>query len=244
MMCRSITSSGVLGAPSTFSANTSLLDGSTQDYVTSIDITDIQTDFSYFVWVKNTLSSKGRVGRTDFDNDDGNLLVQIDADGEFTVVIGHSSGGGQTVVNSSGVQLNDGNWHLIGCVVNTTTITMYVDGLVEGSENTLYDAKVGGVFTIGSNYSSGNYYNGSLAFATLGTGMTGAQVTEMYGDGTPTCFDSMSTGLKDTMEHFWDLSNDGITLGGEITDRIGSADLIPNNSPTYTDQGLTVDCTP
>ena len=87
-------------------------------------------------------------------------------------------------------------------------------------------------------------FTGGLSFCGVGIGtITESDITKLYNNGIPVCYDDLD--LDITLTSFSDLGNFNGNTGAEIDDlTLNSNNLTNVGSPTYTDQGLTVECTP
>jgi len=236
MMARGISSSGVLDAGGgIFSANTATLDGSNMHYGTAGSISVDATDsFTVAIWVQNSSTAQANIFRAHL----GSWTMELN-NGAIDRLVWCNSGNCQTI---SSVGLNDGNWHRVVGVFNQSTLRLhsYIDGVEVGASVSTTAFAFSGVVEIGRRENGTFRANASLSQPTvwIGTALSGTQITADYNGGISTC----ATDMLPTPTLAWDIST-WTGSNDPTTDKFGALDLTAFNSPTYTDTGLTVECT-
>ena len=108
--------------------------------------------------------------------------------------------------------------------------------------NTTHPLRFGGDLTAG-----GEWANGQMTFPKIrkGKALSLAEVVEQYNNGVPKCYDNLSTALTDNMVCAPDFGTyNGSSETQALTDRSGTVGIATKiNGTTFTDQGLTVECT-
>lgn len=155
--------------------------------------------------------------------------LQNQASGKFRFVIRQSNG---TYVDSVANDVHQYNtwYHVLG-VADGSNIKLYVNGnlqtIVSSYDGTIYSPNEN--FNIGRQSSPSNYYfDGKLSnVSVFNTGLTSAQVTELYNNGTPSNLSSHS--VTSNLISWWKLNN--TTTG--IEDAKGSNNGTNNGATEY-----------
>ncbi len=133
--------------------------------------------------------------------------------------------------------LPTGSWsHVAVVFTNKTTAGLYVNGAAI-SMNSVSSSLTGSIsntnkFTVGSGFGTnpGYEYNGKIDEVSFwDKALSGSDVSDIYNSGTPTDL----TGSSDLVSwwRFGDDMSDDLTSGsGQITDQVGSNNLIPHNT--------------
>ncbi len=113
------------------------------------------------------------------------LKVEFGTTGRLRVTYRDDAGTLNQPTNASGVKINDGKWHMIAIVKSGTSITFYVDGVVDHTAtltatDTLTNANVN--VRLGSDITDGNaFYNGRLDEVRLYTRpLDAAEVADLF----------------------------------------------------------------
>jgi len=156
--------------------------------------------------------------------------LQNQASGKFRFVIRQSNG---TYVDSVANDVHQYNtwYHVLG-VADGSNIKLYVNGnlqtIVSSYDGTIYSPNEN--FNIGRQSSPSNYYfDGKLSnVSVFNTGLTSAQVTELYNNGTPS--NLLNHSVTSNLVSWWKLNN--TTTG--IEDAKGSNNGTNNGATEYT----------
>ena len=252
---RGITSSGGLGG--VFDANTSLLDGVDQYYdVTSSAILNVDTDdFDIIVRVRVPTDSdnvsKSIINKSEFFGFENGYRISVSS-GQIQWEVSGSAGRSRVTGTTD---IRTGNWTIVRCTRDSVNgHRIFINGVEETysfSQNAsvIRDVNNSVRFAIGYGEGAGlfgDYWYGSIGpFLYLKGGMTAPEIAEVT-DTNPKCFSTLSSGLQTKLNAsggYWELANWTGHTGVEPDDQTDNgSDLTSINSPTYTDTGLTVDC--
>ena len=233
-----------------YPVNSANLNGTSQ-YFSGGDVLDLGTNdtFSASLWLKGTsingeqlISKQGSGAYWYINVASGRIRLAIGADG---------IGNNRYIVDTVN-SYDDGGWHHITCSMtrSTKSVTFKVDGSTV-STTVAYDTGTitGDIsnsddFEIGRRSEGNQYLNASISFVniSIGSDLT-SYATELYSEGTPLCYNDYSDGLKNAITEGWSLANWNSNTGNETTGNKGLYDLTAIGSPTYTNQGLAVECT-
>jgi len=248
-MRRGIASSGGLGGGIIFSANSALLNGSSQYYQSPINTSaaftvsavvnldgatgDIYTIFSEH---HTTTTSLKRFS----------LRYQVD----ITTLFFDTFAGG-TLVRDAMVMAVSG-WNLFSITYTSGTAELYQNGTLISTLSVAMNAPSTQPLFFGRfNAVTAQLLDGSMSMLSLYTrNLSAAECLELANldTGVPVlkCHDDLSAGLKSNLIGFWNLGNTAgaqLPVGDELVDQSGNLNTMgATGSPTYTDQGLTVEC--
>lgn len=138
-----------------------------------------------FTSVANMVVSEKRASNTFVD---AQFTVHLGGTGHAGELSWFGGAGGGTPIFSSST-LNDGNWHHIALVAESTSVSkMYIDGQLDvtSSTNRISSAAVAGTFRIGSNYGGSYRFSGQLCqYCIFDYALTSNAVTALYNSGIP-----------------------------------------------------------
>lgn len=149
-------------------------------------------DFSLTAWIKSTNTAEQFIVSKYLNGITPGIIFETEAGDAYAVVRdGIGSGGSEYgLVVSSGVNVNDGNWHFIAMTADRdANLSLYVNGISQGT------ASIAGVtdtinntspLYIGrrNNGASSNYWNGSIDEVGIwGRVLTSVDVSTLYNKG-------------------------------------------------------------
>jgi hypothetical protein len=251
LLRRGIISSGKLdaGGLTTYAANTSVLNGTTQFY-SALDSSDFQLTATNW-----TMSFNIKFGSFTHADGDPRLYSQRLNGGEFFDIYINSSGNigifswnsFSEVINlvvTAGLSLN--TFYNIIIVRTGSTITVYVDNSsVGGGSITGNFQDLSVPISIGRWAGDGYYVTGELGPFGIwnNKAFSGSERTDFYNSGKPKCWGSMDSAFTSTASVFYELAEWSGHTGQAIVDQTGNSNtLTNNNSITFTGSGLNVEC--
>ena len=110
-------------------------------------------DFTVETWAKTTISAGNRVMIGKINGPNNFWLGVAGGKANFSLIGGTDATGTTTI--------SDGNWHHIAAVRQNGVASLYVDGVLEASQNNTGTATINGDLTIG-NFNGGYFFPGSL----------------------------------------------------------------------------------
>jgi hypothetical protein len=189
---------------------------------------DHSTDYSVSLWIKTTSSENDIIVNK---KGTGNGLVVTKEPGGAIRGELHNTGGGWYQTQSSTLTVNDGKWHCVGFTYehSTTTMTVYIDGLADGSNSaTSGTMDTGaGAFYLGQYWAGSYLYNGSVRDVSVWPSLLTAGDMLSLATGPQTEVASPASWWKLTDASFSSTANDDASAGN-------NNDLTAYNSPTRT----------
>jgi hypothetical protein len=234
-----------------YPVNSATLNGTSQALTITNGNSSIEpssTDFSMGAWVKGSDTTTTQMI---FNRYDAGATLGFDTYIQTSKVIFRieSSGSDYSSYSIPATALIDGNLNHLTCNWNQSTqdFTVHVN---DSEVTTTLITKLGTVqldftdhaLSFGYRESTANlFFNGYMSFGYWkNSAITNTERTKLYGSGVPPCFEDLSFSLDGA----WNLS----TRTGDsdpTTDKMDNGNnLTEIGSPTYTDQGLTVECNP
>ncbi len=148
---------------------------------------------SAFVWVKTTFSADSGIMSESLStgSQNGWLLYTVGTTGQFRTLLSTNGSSFSKDYRSSAI-INDGNWHHIGFVFDSGTLTIYVDGVVDAA-TAIVDGATPTIFNTTAPFGVGAFNIGGTPAAYLAgrtrdarvytTAKTLAEVQAIYADG-------------------------------------------------------------
>ena len=233
-----------------YNVNSATMNGTSQWFSAGTKYDIGSGEFGFSTWVKfdDLSESKFIFGR--YVNAVGYASYYFFYDPNVSTLAFDVSTNNNNVTNTYGFSwsANIDQWyHLVTCREGNT-YKLYIDGVlvstqtmnvtVSTSPTTFEWGALGQLAVSGSK--SQSFVNN-----VIGDHYTQTDVDELYNSGTPLCYNKLIQPLKDKITSFSYLCNWTGNTGQETIDQTGNGNnLTPVNSPTYTNQGLTVECTP
>ena len=245
-MRRGIISSVVSGA--TFAANTSLLTGT--QYYTAGDILDVgAASFSFTgnFMVATGAPDRGTIltrytGTTDANNC---FIFRYRTAGE---VVDWVVQGGSTI-GKVAVPISLDTFYSFYIEYNSVaqTISFSLDDATPVTIAHTAGVNSGGTadFEVGNRTGTDALAGSIAAITAYSRLLTSGEQTLVHNGGSPLCYDSRTPAINAATTNSWNLANStdgGMPIGDELIDQKGVSNLTAIGSPTYTDQGLTVEC--
>ena len=235
LMRRGVISSAVSGAV-TFSANTANLDG-LADLITIPQPQILDESFSFsFDLVVDTI---GSLQHALISNGAG-VELDIRADGRLQFYL--YTGAVFTSV-ASVVTLTSGEHHQICIQFSTTTGgELIVDG-VSANNASMTTHIAFNSLSLGGRAALDLQFQGSVSNFSHYTAVRSlAQINALHNNGNTLCYELQD---KTNLLGSWPLANwNGQAIGSELIDKHGTTNATTTGNVTYTDQGVTVSCTP
>ena len=250
-MRRGLISSSVSGARP-FDANTALMNGSSQYYTSPINTAS--GDFTTSVLVKivhsdniletmfSEIGPSGQIGTSRYS-----VRYQSANNDLFFSAVNDATG--LEVLTVIPIVLTD--WIIVTYTYTVGFAKLYINGALVGTHNlTIRNGSQPLYFGL-LNTTNNQWWKGPMAMASLySRELSAAEVLELAnldtGVPVPKCHEDLSAGLKTGLVASWNLGNTTGTqmpIGDELVDQTGNTNtMVAIGSPTYTDQGLTVEC--
>jgi len=236
--------------PSLFSLNTALLDGSTQYFAAGNPAAlQITGDFTASIWVKmDAVSGSSQVffsKSNSTSNEQSWMIYYTGGATEFRGAIS-TNGSAFDVAPEGGVPVVS-TWYNLVLTYDGSNARLYTNGVLDdapaytaGINNSTANVRVGRRGDTGSPL----YFDGSVAFPKIwDRALSQTEVTELYNDGNPKCFDLLGSGLKTNLVYSPTLSNWNGATGSELVDNSVSSITTTNQGTTpFTGTGLSVNC--
>lgn len=171
----------------------------------------------------------------------GQVRVEIDKDNLNTI---------RKVTTS---RFDDNAWHT--CMVywdSSTTLQIFIDGVSESLSDVGTNGTTDVVNTSTENFTFGRRatssalpFLGNLSFGRMFKGtFAPSDFVDYHNGGVALCDDELPTVWANSVVGSWRMANWDTNAGQETNDQSSNGnDLTPLGSPTYTNQGLTVECT-
>ena len=237
-------------APTIYNVNSATLNGTSQALSITNGNSSIEpdsTDFSMGAWVKGSDTTTLQMI---FNRYDAGAVRGFDVyiETSFVNFRIESSGSAYSIYTIPATALIDGNLNHLTCNWNQSTqdFAVHVNNsavattlkIKSGTVNLNFENRA---LSFGYREATANFFfDGYMSFGYWkNSAITNAERTELYGNGTPPCFDDISFSLDGA----WNLCNYNGNTGTEGVDQSGNGNnLTEIGSPTYTDQGLQVEC--
>jgi hypothetical protein len=162
-----------------------MFDG-TDDNVSAGTVSDLEFtgDFSLETWVKPSGGTVGQIVSSGTNSDWLYLLGGSTANSPICKIYQANSGSGYLQVDGK-KPITDGMWHQVVCTLSGTTLSLYIDGVLNGSSSSVTgtrDVSTAGTFTIGKfTNASSTYFNGVIdSFRAYSRPLTAAEVLSNY----------------------------------------------------------------
>ena len=226
-------------APASFTNTYSLSFDGTNDYIQTSYLPSAGSTFSASFWMKtsDTSSSMGFFS----------MMTGMGTFGAFLLMPSSTKGwyyGWYDVVRNARAEMGganatlavrDGNWHHIAMTISGTTVKIYTDGTIVGTDTAphAYSGPTSSSYNyvIGRGYAVGAYqYNGLIdEFSFFETELTASQVSDIYNSGVPT---DVSASFSPT--GYWRMGDNDSGTGTTVTDQgSGGNDGSLINGPTF-----------
>lgn len=200
--------------------------------------------FSLAIWLKTTDASYGKsiFGLYNHNETEDGMYEMIMNFGDILRGILEQDNGLGTSIDFEGTSLADGEWHLVCFAVDSSQMSLWLDGTADGDNPQAHSrtfpsiTRVGVGARIGANPVLRNAWEGSLDEASLWEGhyLTDDEVSSLWSignDSTKQYLDSFSDEGITTPTHHWKLSE---SAGDPGADYIGSLDLTDNGTADTT----------
>jgi hypothetical protein len=231
-----------------YDVNSATFNGTSQ-YFTYTNSPATGSSNSYNIWVK-----RNRLGineglfyeSTSAGSTFTRLVVEIQSNNSIRVGFRNSPSGSFINIGEYG-SINDNNWHMVTTVLENGSQRVYIDAVDVGGNTygNMSLASPGSIRAIGANQITnpgfekllqGGIYNPEI----FNYSLSPSQVATIYKGGTPVCYEER--GIESNYSPR--LGNWDTNAGDELVDQSTSGiTTTPIGSPTYTDQGLQVECT-
>lgn len=230
-----------------YNVNSATLDGSSQFYNIAGTTSQLETTVMTITGrvLLNTGAGRGCLYTWE-GGSNGGFSIYSDTDGTLAVQI-YDSGGGITKLNSPSALTND-IWHSWGATYDNAVLRLYIDGS-EVSNVSIANglgSGAGNTAKIGAYWNNGLVVDGGVSFVSMLDRVATASELSTLLSTIPKCSADILTetpSLADWIFNFNLADWDGNTADRLTNNGVGAITLVPINSPTYTDQGLTVECT-
>ena len=228
------------GGPVIYAANTANLNGVDQYYTATAP--SYSGDFTVMGRFKlDSLVAFAGV-LDNFQGNDG-ISLSFDAGGD-NLQFTHGTGSGFVTVSNSTV-LSTATWYFFCARLTGTTMHLSINDANDitgtlSTQGTSANTMFYGVQESSGAPAASTYLNGTTGFIYwYDDYLTDAEVTTAYNAGEALCTESA---LQDNFINAYELSNYTGHTSQELTDTIGSNNLTAFNTPTYTNNGLDVEC--
>lgn len=137
-----------------------------------------QTDFTIAGWIKTSFVGAGSYQTLASWTGSYYLVIQASAN-NYDVQFGTAGG----AINSSRINLNDGNWHqLVVTITGSTSGALYIDGVADGTGTV--SPFIGLTMYFGSINNTSNFLTGNLdEIGIWSRALSGAEITQLYNGG-------------------------------------------------------------
>ena len=145
-----------------------VFNGSSSYIRASIPFLNARVTSAVSLWIKYTDTGTYRSVFNDYSNTanfNHNIIVNWPSTGNVRFFSAYGGNTGYKIIESSGLTLNDGNWHHIVSTVDlsTNTLTGYVDGVSVGNVTVSTNAWTGTTQNLQiGRQETGSYFNGSI----------------------------------------------------------------------------------
>ena len=145
-----------------------MFNGSSSYIRASIPFLNARVTSAVSLWIKYTDTGTYRSVFNDYSNTanfNHNIIVNWPSTGNVRFFSAYGGNTGYKIIESSGLTLNDGNWHHIVSTVDlsTNTLTGYVDGVSVGNVTVSTNAWTGTTQNLQiGRQETGSYFNGSI----------------------------------------------------------------------------------
>ncbi len=237
------------GGSQIYPVNSATLNGTSQYYSAGNKYNLSNQNFGFAGWFRfnNTATSQFLFGKYQAStNDQSYYFYWSNVLGAF-IFDTSTTGTGVTKGYSHSFTPTDGVWYHIAVVREANTYKLYIDTVLVHSE-----AMTDNLFTSSASFEWGGISSSSLfaqvnLFAVnnvVGDSYTQSDLSAMYsGDDVANCYTSLPQALKDKFTAYNRLGNFNGNAGEETDDQSGNGNNLTSiGSPTYTDQGLQVEC--
>ena len=217
-----------------------VFNGSSSGIKTPISYLNAKSTSSVSLWVKYTDTAAYKTLFQDWasnNNWNHNIIVNQPSTGNLRFFSAYGGVGGYVTFETSGLTLNDGNWHhIVGTVdVSTRVYKGYVDGVEVGSMTVSLNAWTGVTqnANIGNENGSSNFFNGSIDQVRIfNKALNSTEVTTLYNE--TACTKVCTSGTTNTL----DILGDGsciaaYPLDGSPADLSGNYNGIQGGNVTY-----------
>ena len=170
--------------------NAGEFNGSSSGINTPIPFLNAKATSSVSLWVKYTDTTAYKTLFQDWSSNNNwnhNIIANWPSTGNLRFFSAYGGSGGYAIFETSGLTLNDGNWHHIVSTVDltTNTLTGYVDGVSVGNVTVSTNAWTGVTqnANIGNENGSANFFNGSIDQVRIfDSALNASQVTQLYNE--------------------------------------------------------------
>ncbi|MBI2356474.1 hypothetical protein HYV12_00230 [Candidatus Dojkabacteria bacterium] len=141
-------------------------------------------DFSLEAWVKTSADTVGQILSNGTNSDWLYLLGGSTSLSPTCKIYQANSGSGYLQANGK-TDITDNNWHYVACTLSGTTLSIYVDGVLEDTTSTTAgtrDISTAGTFTIGKfTNATSSYFQGSIdSVRTYSRSLTADEILSNY----------------------------------------------------------------
>ena len=161
--------------------------GSSSYISASIPFLNARVTSAVSLWIKYTDTGAYRSVFNDYSNNanfNHNIIVNQPSTGNLRFFSAYGGNTGYKIIESSGLTLNDGNWHHIVSTVDlsTNTLTGYVDGVSVGNVTVSTNAWTGTTQNLQiGRQEAGAYFNGSIdQIRIYNSALSAADVSKLY----------------------------------------------------------------
>ncbi len=247
LLRRGVLSSGISDGE-IFSANTSLLNGTTQyfdagDPIEFNSITEIS--LSAWVYIDSTASTRVILSKwLGTGNQRSWQLIFNSSSNKFEFFITSTGSSPASVVGTTTV--SSSTIYHVAATSDGTDIKIYINGSEEASA-----AYTAGIFDStasllcgAQNAGTSAFWDGSLSFPMVfDESLTPSEITLLNNSGTALCFNGMSTAMKNKCIYAPRLANWNANSGDELIDQSSSGITTSNIASTpFTGSGVNVEC--
>jgi hypothetical protein len=169
--------------------NAGEFNGSSSYISASIPFLNARVTSAVSLWIKYTDTGAYRSVFNDYSNTanfNHNIIVNQPSTGNLRFFSAYGGNTGYKIIESSGLTLNDGNWHHIVSTVDlsTNTLTGYVDGVSVGNVTVSTNAWTGTTQNLQiGRQEAGAYFNGSIdQIRIFDRAITANEVTTLYNE--------------------------------------------------------------
>lgn len=207
-----------LGVTGRIPGNTAVtFTAASSEYVAGPDLSAFEADCTYIVWFKTTST-----GATKYLFSEGQSTVAVQhaslriSSGNKVVAAAINDANAAPFTVTGTTTVTDGNWHMAALVKSGTTLTLYVDGVTEGTPATLSGTWTLNTSAIGVLRRSTvvSFMDGTEdEVSVYPTALTAAEIAAIYTEGTSGFGDSYRfTGYADSWEQRYQPPNDAVCV--------------------------------